>query len=230
MQMPGLITITPGQTDLIEEVAAFMGESFLEEFWTATYLEALDPLALDPEAAAARKLAVSREMMRAELAHGAAHAYAYALPDRAGALLGFLGSELAAQDTTWERIEEEARAELAESLLAPAEAAALSARGEAMKPISHFGWGAEEAAEFGFDDYLYFAAWAVAPDKRGSGAFRRLVSPPLRFAERRGIPCFLECYADHLISLYEHIGFEAFRVLSDPAFPIKQTCMVRLPR
>ena len=44
------------------------------------------------------------------------------------------------------------------------------------------------------------------------------------------IPVFLECYADRLVSLYEHVGFEVFRVFEDPAFDVKQVCMVRHPK
>ena len=66
--------------------------------------------------------------------------------------------------------------------------------------------------------------------KRGSGAFRRLTSPFFEYADQQGIPVFLECYADRLVSLYEHVGFEVFRVFEDPAFDVKQVCMVRPPK
>lgn len=231
MQLNGLITITPDQVDLIDRVADFMGASFLEELWTATYLEALDPLAGKPEAAEARKREIACAMMRTEFARGAAHACAYALPDCAGAFLGYLGSELAAQNTAWTAIEAAAHEDMARAGMASAaEAAALEARGAAMERISYFGWGSEEAADMGCSDHIYFAAWAVNPENRGSGAFRRLIEPAFDFADSRGIPCFLECYSDRLISLYEHVGFEVFRTFEDPAFDIVQTCMVRRPQ
>ena len=243
MQLEGLVTISPDQTDLIDQVATFMGKSFLEELWTTELLKAIEPAAAaqakangasdaDVSAAiAARKEAVSIAMMSAEFAHGAAHACSYTLPDYAGALLGYLGSEMKASGTTWGAIEDEAHAELvAQGAITPAEAEAMEAHGKAMEAISFFGWGDEESADMGFSDYIYFAAWAVDPDRRGSGAFRRLTTPVFDFADAQGIPCFLECYADHLISLYEHVGFEVFRTFEDPAFDIVQTCMVRRPR
>lgn len=231
MNLQGLVTITPDQTDLIDDVAAFMGKSFLEELWTATFYDALDTTAPDAETTAKRKLEASIASMRAEFSHGAHYACSYALSDRAGALLGYLGSELRATGKTWPQIEEDAHEELArEGFFTAAELEALAARSEAMEPISYFGWGDEESAEMGFDDYIYFAAWAVDPEKRGSGAFRRLTTPVFDFADERGIPCYLECYADHLISLYEHVGFEVFREFTAPGFDIVQTCMVRRPR
>lgn len=224
MHLPGIITMSPDNVGLIDRVGAFMGDSFLEELWTARYLDALGG-----EESEARKREVSRKMLREEFAVASRYECAYTLPDEAGAALGFLGSELAKTGKTWMEIEEEAHEPLA-GLLSPDEARALADRAAAMEPISYFGWGAEESAEMGFGDYLYFAAWAVDPSKRGSGAFRRLTTPFFDFADERGIPCFLECYADHLESLYAHVGFETFRVLETAGFDIKQVCMVRMPR
>ena len=222
MDLPGIVRILPDQRELIERVGAFMGESFFGEPWTATYLGALD---CDEE----RLREVARALLQAEFAEASRFGCAYVLPDEAAAVLGFLGSELSAQGTTWEEIEDRAHEPFA-ATLSPDEAATLVAQAKAMEPIAQFGWESDEAAEMGFDDYIYFAAWAVDVSKRGSGAFRRLTTPFFNFADERGIPCFLECYADKLISLYEHVGFEAFRVLEAPGFDIKQTCMVRRPR
>ena len=44
MNLPGLITITPDQKDLLKKTADMMGTSFLEENWFITWLSALDQL------------------------------------------------------------------------------------------------------------------------------------------------------------------------------------------
>lgn len=222
MEFPGLITIAPDQTDLIDDAARILGDSFLEERWTATYLDALSETD-------ARKREISRAMLREEIAGGAAYRCAVILPDRAGAAMGFLGSDMKASGTTWPAIEEKAHERLARTVLTEDEAQKLEERGRKMAAISNFGWGERESAEMGYSDYIYFAAWAVDAGKRGSGAFRRLIDPMFDFADKHGIPCFLECYASSLESLYTHIGFDTFRVFEDPAFDIKQTCMVRHP-
>ena len=224
MEFPGLITIKPDQADLVDAAARIIGESFLEECWTSTYLAASGG-----DEAFDRKQEVSRAMIREEVVGGAPYGCAFILPDQAGAAMGFLGSEMTASGTTWPAIEEEAHARVAK-MLTPDEEAKLDARAAQMEPISYFGWGSEEAADMGYDDYIYFAAWAVDASKRGSGAFRRLTSPFFDYADQQGIPVFLECYADHLVSLYEHVGFETFRVFEDPAFDVKQVCMVRHPK
>lgn len=224
MEFPGLITIDPDQTDLVDAAARIIGVSFLEEGWTSTYLAALGG-----DEALARKREVSRAMIREEVVESAPYGCAFILPDQAGAAMGLLGSEIAAAGTTWPAIEDEAHARVIQMLTSD-EQAKLDARATQMEPISYFGWGSEVAADMGYGDYIYFAAWAVDASKRGSGAFRRLTSPFFDYADQQGIPVFLECYADRLVSLYEHVGFEVFRVFEDPAFDVKQVCMVRHPK
>lgn len=224
MEFPGLITIAPDQEDLIAAAAHVIGDSFLEEMWTVTYLNALE------EADDARKRKISRAMINEEVRASAPYGCAVILPDLAGAAMGFVGSEMEVTGTSWPALEEQAHARVEEALLTPKEKAQLAARGEAMASISRFGWGKAETTEMGYSDYLYFAAWAVDETKRGTGAFRRLTTPFFEYADARGIPVFLECYADNLESLYAHIGFETFRMFEDPAFDVRQICMVKHPR
>ena len=75
MKLPGLITIAPDQTDLIERIGVSMGTSFTEEPWTAVYLAALG----DDEAVT-RKLEVCRSMLCREIAHAARFGAAFATP------------------------------------------------------------------------------------------------------------------------------------------------------
>ena len=119
MHLPGIITMSPDNVGLIDRVGTFMGDSFLEELWTARYLDALGG-----EESEARKREVSRKMLREEFAVASRYECAYTLPDEAGAALGFLGSELAKTGKTWMEIEEEAHEPLAGLLDADARAAA----------------------------------------------------------------------------------------------------------
>ena len=79
-------------------------------------------------------------------------------------------------------------------------------------------------------DFTHFAMLAVDPDKRGTGRFRKLVTPFFDYADEHGIPCYLETYSDSLQSLYEHVGFEVYRVFESPDFAITERAMVRKPR
>ena len=122
MEFPGLITIKPEQTDLVDVAARIIGVSFLEEGWTSTYLSAIGG-----DEAFDRKQEVSRAMIREEVVVGAPYGCAFILPDQAGAAMGFLGSEMTASGTTWPAIEEEAHARVAK-MLTPDEEAVLLRR------------------------------------------------------------------------------------------------------
>lgn len=220
MNLPGLITITPDQKDLIDELASMMGASFMEERWTMELLSALGG-----DEASDRKLAFSRALMREDLMLGSAYECCYALEDRTACAGASLKSDLGEQ--AWNDIEDEAMRRAVRCLLSPAEAAAIEAQAARMKAISVFDWEEQEAAG---KDFIHFLALGVDRTKRGSGAFRRLMDPFFAYADEHGIPCYLETYSDQLESLYSHVGFETIRVLSDPAFAIEERCMVRHPR
>ncbi|MFR3273775.1 MAG: hypothetical protein ACLTQI_08200 [Slackia sp.] len=49
MKLPGLVTVSPSDSALIEHAAALLGDSFIEEQWFATWLSALDALGADDE-------------------------------------------------------------------------------------------------------------------------------------------------------------------------------------
>ena len=79
MEFPGLITIKPDQADLVDAAARIIGESFLEECWTSTYLSAIGG-----DEAFDRKQEVSRAMIREEVVGSAPYGCAFILPDQAG--------------------------------------------------------------------------------------------------------------------------------------------------
>lgn len=218
MNLPGLITVQPEQTELIDRLATMMGESFLEELWTAELLNAIG-------GSDARKLELSQAIMRADFTVGAPHQCCYALEDEAACAGAYLKSDL--KGLTWPDIEDKAWEHMGQSVLTPEEAALCTAQCERMEAISDFGWE-EEAAQA--HDFIHFYVLGVDARKRGSGAFRRLMEPFFAYADEQGIPCFLEAYSDKLEELYGHFGFETIKVLSDPAFSITERCMVRKPQ
>ena len=95
-----------------------------------------------------------------------------------------------------------------------------------MEAISQFDWTRVRENE---GDHIYLYSWAVDKNARGKGSLRRMVEPIFAYADEHNLNCYLECYSDHLQSMYEHFGFEIVDVLSDPAFDITERRMVRRP-
>ena len=221
MQLPGLVTVKPDQTDTIEKLAHMMGKSFMEELWTEAWLESLDCLGTTDE----RKLEISRAIMKYDFMVGTRHQCCYMLPDFAAGAGAYLSSDLGGR--IWSDLEDEATELMAEATLTDDEKAALFKRAEEMGGISNFKWMVPEADG---DDFIHFFSIGVNPDMRGSGAFRRLMAPFLEFADSCGINCYLECYTDRLESLYGHFGFETVHRFTDPAFDVYERAMVRTPR
>lgn len=219
MHLPGIVTVDPADRSLIERLATMMGDSFMEELWT---LEVLSALPDDDD----RKREVSRAIILASMTGAAPAAGCYALKDASALALAYLKSELG--DTTWAQLEERG-AFVLEEALSPDELERIEAHERRMSAISVFDWEYEAARELGFDDFIHFVCLAVDAQARGSGSFRRLVTPFFDYADEHGIPCFLETYSDTLESLYRHMGFETIRTFRDPAFSIVERGMVRMP-
>ncbi|MFQ8867851.1 MAG: GNAT family N-acetyltransferase, partial [Eggerthella lenta] len=178
MNLPGLITVQPDRTEELDALARMVGTCFLEEMWYVTWLEALDELGIGRD----RKLEITRAVIRSDYEVTAPYQCVYALPDRAGAANVYLRSELG--DVDWTELEEESGALLAE-VLTDEEIDVLGPRIEAMDPISSTSWPLERAAAD--EDFIYFISAGVDPEKRGSGAFRRLFTPFLEYADEHGL-------------------------------------------
>jgi ribosomal protein S18 acetylase RimI-like enzyme len=71
----------------------------------------------------------------------------------------------------------------------------------------------------------------IAVDKalRGSGAFRRLITPVIEYADQNRIPVVLETHNLSNVGLYEHFGFTLVKTLTHPSTEIIQYCMIRYP-
>ena len=221
MNLPGLITVQPDRTEELDALARMVGTCFLEEMWYVTWLEALAELGIGRD----RKLEITRAVIRSDYEVTAPYQCVYALPDRAGAANVYLRSELG--DVDWTELEEESGTLLAE-VLTDEEIDVLGPRIEAMAPISSTSWPLERAAAD--EDFIYFISAGVDPEKRGSGAFRRLFTPFLEYADEHGLACYLDCYTERLEQLYGHFGFETVERRSIDAFPIEERLMVRRAR
>lgn len=223
MNLPGIVTVLPEQNELINTLADMMGESFLEEMWTIELLSVIDGAD-----ASQRRLELSRAIMREEFALGAPLQCCYALEDRCACAGAYLKSDLG--ERTWESIEEQAFRNFAKHALSEREAALLDAQASRMESISSTSWEEDVARELKASDFIHFYLLGVDKTRRGSGAFRRLVTPFFDYADAHGIPCFLETYSDKLESLYAHFGFETIREYRSPEFEVYERCMMRRPQ
>lgn len=219
MNLPGIITVSPDQPTLLERAARILGDSFVEEGWTSTWLSCLDELGTTRR----RKQEILHAQYLDELGSHAPYQGVYLLEDGTAALGGYLYSELKGLTHT------ELQAQSQENYLAtvtPQEHEALTRQEKRMEPISQFDWTRERERE---GDHIYFYMWAVDKTARGKGSLRRMVTPFFDYADRHALNCYLECYSDRLQSMYEHLGFELIDVLSDPAFEVTERRMVRRP-
>lgn len=64
---------------------------------------------------------------------------------------------------------------------------------------------------------------------RGTGAFRKLITPAMEYADREQIPIVLETHNPSNVGLYEHFGFKLVKTISSPQTPVQQYCMIREP-
>ncbi len=219
MNLPGLITLRPEQTDLLAKAAQIIGNSFIEELWSEEWVSALDQFGATVE----RKKEILRATMLDELTSHARYQGAYMLEDETAAFGGFRYSELKGQTHT--SLDAEVPGFL-KAIATPGEMEALAEQSIAMERISQFDWTRVRENE---GDHIYLFAWAVDPEARGKGSLRRMIEPLFAYADENELNCYLECYSDHLQSMYEHFGFELIDVLSDPAFDITERRMVRHP-
>ncbi len=189
MNLPGLITVHPDRTEELDALAAMVGTCFREEMWYATWLEALDELGIGRD----RKLAITRAVIRSDYEVTAPYQCVYALHDRAGARNVYLRSELG--DVDWTELEEESGALLAEVLTDEESGRAGTARRGDGAASRH-----ELAARAcgGRRGLHLLHLGRSGPEKRGSGAFRRLFTPFLEYADEHGLACYLDCYTERL--------------------------------
>lgn len=220
MNLPGLVTINPDQSDLLRKAANMMGTSFMEEMWFVTWLSVLDSIGVTE----ARKEELLHAVFLDDLTVHAPYQGVYALPDMSAATGGYLYSEL--EGKTHSELEAKSGTYFLETVT-PQELSLLDAQAKKMEPISVFDWARELEHD---QDHIYFYAWAVDPLARGTGALKRLLLPIFTYADDHGLNCYLECYSDRLQQMYEHIGFELIDELHSPDFEVYERRMVRHPK
>jgi hypothetical protein len=220
MNLPGLITVKPEDQKTIKALAFMMGTSFLEELWTAELLSALDSLGTTD----LRKLEISCAILEYNFIVGTPYECVYMLPDMSAGIGGYLSSEL--QGNTWNDLEDNSFDLMAKNVLRENEQVVLGEKMTKMKPISVFNWANKEARG---SDFIHFFAGGVDRKQRGRGAFRKVITPFLNFADEHGLQCFLECYSFRLESLYKNFGFETVKRFEDPGFNLIERGMVRTP-
>lgn len=220
MNVPGLITVQPDQTDLLNKLSHMVGTSFLEERWYVTWLEALDAQGVDHT----RKQIITQAAIRGDYQATAPYGCILTVPDYEAAANVYRKSELV--DLPWPDLQEQA-ADVLEAVLTHQEQQLLFERIEKMELISDSDWPLQVAHPE--DDFLYIISIGVNPLQRGTGVFGRLFKPLLAYADDQGLDCYLDCYSDRLEQLYNHYGFEIVERKSDPTFTIHERCMVRHP-
>lgn len=218
MDLPGLITVEPSQTKTIDQLATMMGTSFMEEGWTQVWLSILDEIGTSHE----RKLEISRAIIKSNFIVGAPYQCVRMLPDMSAATGAYLSSDL--NGRIWNDLEDESMEIMIETILDENERTVLLKRAQQMERISNFKWMTDRTQG---KDFIHFFAIGVAPEKRGSGAFRKLLTPFLNYADEQGIECYLECFSDKTEGIYSHFGFETIERFDDPAFAVTERCMAR---
>ncbi len=220
MDLPGLITVDPHAEDLIVQLSNMAGDAFLEELWTRELLSALP----QGSKGADRERFLSRAMIMNDIAVSAPYQGVYCLEDASALALAYRKSELSGLSI--DKLEQKANEDLVKSVLSEEEAQAFTKQLEVMAPISVFDWSEQEAQG---DDFIRFVLFAVDPEKRGTGRFRKLIAPFLALADAEGLNCYLETYSAPLESLYNHFGFETIKWFESPHSSLVQRGMIRRP-
>lgn len=108
------------------------------------------------------------------------------------------------------------------------ERTALEKRAVEMQPVSDFSWMYQDIGKKN-RDFIHFYAIGVDPNKRSTGAFRRMFVPFLEYATEHQLNCYLECYSEKTEGVYSHFGFEVVKRISDPALKVTERCMKKRP-
>ena len=77
---------------------------------------------------------------------------------------------------------------------------------------------------------FHLLAVGIDPAKKGSGAFRTLMSAVIRACDKVNIPITLEMHNDLNRPLFERFGFEVIKRVEDETVDIACTCMLRRPQ
>lgn len=94
-----------------------------------------------------------------------------------------------------------------------------------IKNVVNFKW----QKEFIKNGYYRIKIVAVDKELKGTGAFRRLVTPVLEYYNQKNVPVILETHNYNNVGLYEHFDFKLVKTIETVSTDIKQYCMIRYP-
>lgn len=78
-------------------------------------------------------------------------------------------------------------------------------------------------------EFYYVKVVAVDHSLRGTGAFRRLMTPVIEGSALRGLPIVLESHDERVADIYTHYGFDTVELIEQEGLDIRQHCMVLQP-
>lgn len=74
----------------------------------------------------------------------------------------------------------------------------------------------------------YYINWiAVARECRGSGVFRKLITPVIDRCRKEGLDIVLETFTASNVPIYEHFGFELVETHTSPKVDLVEYCLIR---
>lgn len=218
MQIEGIVTVEPSQSELAKDLAALMGEAYLEEPYTKAFLEGI-------RAKEGQDIEVSTAMKRALIDSGIPAQRVHCTPDGSACMIAYRASEQTRSNMDFQN--EAVKAAQESPSLGDKQAPLVFLQNMIMMPIGDFEWYPEVVGEGA--DYLHLAHVAVKKDQQGSGKVGQLVKPLLDYAQANSLPVFLETYSDDQEAMFKHFGFETITVLDSPTTPLKERCMMYLP-
>jgi len=83
--------------------------------------------------------------------------------------------------------------------------------------------------QFVKNNYYHINIIAVAPEEQGQGNSRALIGPIVKHCNENNLPIILETVDPKLIVIYESLGFELAKTLSDKGTGTIQYCFIKYP-
>ncbi len=214
MNINGLITVSPDQTDLIQDLIVWMGKVYETEPYTQAFLEGIRAKGDQVEQ-------ISQTIMRSFITSGAPVKRVYCTPDTNGCFIGYQRSEQDKPSTYYEQLSMDAVKE--DPCLGDKQAGLVFLQQTIMWPISDFEWYPDVVGD---KDYIHIVNIGVKKEFQHTGTMNELFKPVLAYAQEQGLPVFLETYSDELEAMYQHYDFTTLEVLESPTTPLKERCMM----
>lgn len=159
-----------------------------------------------------------REVLRLQLKYGVKTGNGWCLEDYRGFLLGHFQTQekwwpnfqmsMESQQTILDVFDKYERKDFSKNL-------------DKMRMKKAVAWRKEAGPE----NYYYIDLICVAPEHRGSGAFRRLLEPALALADQEKVPVLLDTYNADAVPIFKHFGFEPFSLIKSPT--VRLYCLKR---